>query len=165
MATDDTLYVFTPLHAHFPASNPATLDMTAAPHPVLDYDDAVDETAYFTGLMPGQYDGTTALRVYIHWKFSTFVGSQTCEWEVSFYRMANDADSGDSYSFAAAQAVLANEASATGEWDYANIAFTNAQADGVQPNEQFVLRLLRDSSAGTASPGDAEVSLVEIRLQ
>jgi hypothetical protein len=165
MASGDTLATFEPAHGIPPTSNGATLDQTGLDALVLDFDDSTSETIYFTGIMPGQYDGTTGLTVVLHWKFTTFVGSQTCDWEVSFYRVADDADSYESATFAAAQTVLATEASLTGELDYASINFTNAQADGVQPNERFILRVVRDASGGTASPGDAELAGVEIKLQ
>lgn len=165
MATGDSLVAFTAACAHLPSSNYATFDLTAAPNPVLDFDDTTTESAYFIGVMPGQYDGSTALTVVLGWKFSTYVGSQTCDWEVSWYRVADDADSLESYTFATAQTTLATEASATGELDYASINFTNAQADGIQPNETFVLKVARDATGGTESPGDAELAFIEIKLQ
>jgi hypothetical protein len=164
MAADDTLIAFEAHGAFFPSSNFGTLDLTAAPVPVLEFDDTTSETVYWLGQMPGQYDGTSSFKVKIGWKFATFVGAQTCDWEVSFYRVADDLDSIEAFTFATMQGVLATEASATGEIDYADVTFTNAQADGVQPNEWFVLRLVRDASGGTASPGDAQVAGVEVRL-
>ncbi len=143
-----------------PATNFASFDTTAAPYPVYDFDDGVDEKIYALGFMTGNYDGTSDITVLLPWKFTTFVGSQTCDWEVSFYRVADDLDSIDSYTFAAAQTLIASEASATGELDYASITFTNAQADGIQPNEYFVLQILRDASGGTqGSPGDTELGM------
>ena len=165
MATGDTLVTFDAAAGIPPPSSFATFDVTAAGHVVLDFDDSTTESVYFEGVMPGQYDGSTALTVVLGWKFSTYVGSQTCDWEVSWYRVADDADSIESYTFATAQTTLATEASATGELDYASINFTNAQADGIQPNETFVLKVARDDTGGTASPGDAELAFVEIKLQ
>lgn len=141
-----------------PASNPATQDLTSGPFPVYDYDDTTSETMYFMCYMSGVYDGTSSINVILPWKFTTYVGSQTCDWEVSFYRVGDDTDSIDSFTFAAAQTSIVTEASATGELDYATIAFTNAEADGIQPNELFVLRVTRDAAGGTASPGDAELT-------
>jgi hypothetical protein len=167
MAADDTLIFFTPASSSPPASAFATLDTTAADHLVLDFDDTTTESIYFPGVMPGQYDGTSDLEVVLGWRFSTFVGSQTCDWEVSWYRIADDADTIASYTFAAAQVPAGNpvtEASATGELDYAVVTFTNAQADGIQPNEHFVIKVSRDATGGTASPGDAELAFVELRL-
>lgn len=164
MASGDPLIEFPILGAHFPASNYATLDFTAAPDPVLDFDDTTSETAYWKGYMPGHYDGSSSINVVLAWKFSTFVGSQTCDWEVSFSRIADDADSIESYAFATAQTATPTEASATGEIDYVSITFTNAQADGLQPNEWFILRVTRDATGGTASPGDAELAGVMVEL-
>lgn len=164
MASGDTLGYFVAQSHHSPTANFATYDETAAPHPVLEFDDATTETTYFTGIMPGQYDGTSGITVVLHWKFATFVGAQTCDWEVSFYRVADDLDSIEAYTFATAQTVLATEASTTGELDYASVTFTNAQADGVQPNEKYILRVVRDATGGTASPGDAQLATVEVKL-
>lgn len=164
MAAGDTLTAASALGAHFPTTNYPSLDFTAAPDPVLDFDDTTSETAYWKLMMPGQYDGTSALNVILAWKFSTFVGSQTCDWEVSFYRIADDADSIEAYTFATAQTATPTEASATGEVDYATIAFTNAQADGIQGGEWFILRVTRDATGGTASPGDAELFGVTVEL-
>lgn len=163
MASGDTLCKIHPWYGHPPASNQATKDETAAPDPVLEYDDTTTETMYFKDLMPGQYDGTSGLTVVLHWKFATYVGGQTCDWEVSFYRIADDADSIESYTFATAQTTLATEATASGYLDYASITFTNAQADGIQPNEEFALRVVRDATGGTATPGDAQLAFIEIK--
>ena len=164
MASGDTLFTFEASDGVGAASNFPSLDMTGLPAWVLDYDDATNETHYFFGTMPGQYDGSAGLDVVLHWKFTTYVGSQTCDWEVSFYRVADDADSYESATFATAQTVLATEAGTSAELDYATIAFTNAQADGIQPNERFVLRVVRDASGGTASPGDAELAGGEVKI-
>ncbi len=165
MASGDTLIAWQATAAHFPTSNAATFDTTGAGLPVLDFDDGIDETAYFAGVMPGHY-GSQALTVTLAWKFSTFVGSQTCDWEVSFYRVADDADSVESYTFATAQTAIITEASATGELDYGAINFTHAQADSVAKNEFFVLRVTRDASGGTqGSPGDVELAFVEVKVQ
>jgi len=163
MASGDTLVPFAVNNSHGPSTNFASLDFTAAPHPVLDFDDTTNETVYFASIMPGHYDGTSGITAILGWRFTTYVGSQTCDWEVAFYRVADDADSIATYTFATAQTVLATEANLNGELDYATVTFTNAQADGIQPNEHFVLRVVRDASGGTASPGDAELAFVEVR--
>jgi len=152
------------LRAFPPSSNAATPDLTAAQFPLWDYDDTTTKTMYFECFMFGQYDGSSSIAVILPWKFTTFVGSQTCDWEVSFYRIADDADSIEAFSFSAAQTVLDTEASATGEVSYASITFTNAQANGIQPGEKFVLRVVRDATGGTASPGDAELTTPIIQL-
>lgn len=140
-----------------PTSAFATPDTTATGVLVYEFDDDTTETMQWLCYMGGGYDGTSNIKVILPWKFATFVGSQTCDWEVSFYRLADDADSIESFTYATAQTTLATEATATGEFDYASITFTNAQADGVQPNEYFMLKVVRDATGGTASPGDAQL--------
>lgn len=163
MASGDTYAVFVAQDAFGPSSDFAIPDLAATTLiPVLDFDDSTTKTAYFLGVMPGTYDGSSGLTVTLGWKFTTPGSSQTCDWEVSFYRVADDADSVAAYTFAAAQTVLATEAGTSGELDYADVTFTNAQADGIQPNEMFILRVVRDATGGTASPGDAELFFAEV---
>jgi len=42
---------------------------------------------------------------------------------------------------------------------------TIGTSDGVQPSEFFKLKVTRDATGGTASPGDAELFFVEVQLQ
>jgi len=164
LVSGDLLCAAHPWSAHYPTSNAPEPKYTAAPDPVLAYDDSTTETAYFKMFMPGQYDGTSSVKVLLDWLFETYVGSQTCDWEVSFYRLADDTDSWKSYTFATAQTVLDTEASADGEASRASITFTNAQADGIQGGEWFILRVVRDATGGTASPGDAWLGGVEVQV-
>lgn len=164
MASGNLYAEFDALGGVPPASAYATLDMTAADVPVLEFDDGADESVYFRFRMPDGYDGSSGLTVVVGWKFATFVGSQTCAWKAAFYRVADDADSIESATFASDQASGAvTEASATGEISYDTIAFTNAQADGIQPNEWCILRIKRDAASGTASPGDAQLAFVAVK--
>lgn len=139
-----------------PSTNYARDDYTAALVPVFDFDDTVSETLYFLCVV-GNYDNASSIKVRLPWKFTTFVGSQTCKWDVSFYRVSDDADSLEAFTFATARTVTDTEANAVGEVSFAEITYTNAQADGVQKGELFVLRVVRDAAGGTASPGDAEL--------
>lgn len=165
MATGDTLIAWDAAAAFFdPAKTAAAPVVSADGVPALAFDDATDEYALFHGVMPGQYDGTTALTVVVGWKFTDTSSSRTVEWEVSICRVEDDAQSVESLTFAAAQTGTPTEAG-TDELDYAEIDFTNAQFDGVQPSDAFVLQVMRDSSEETASPGDAEVYFVEVQLQ
>lgn len=163
MSSEDGYGAWTAQASWVPPTDYGRLSKFDSGLPCILYDDAVDETNFFTGWMPGQYDGSSALTVILPWNFLNFVGSQTCDWEVAFARVEDDVDSVDSLVFATAQTVLATEPSATGELDYAEISFTNAQADGIQGNELFVLRVVRDSSGGTASPGDARFGAIAIK--
>lgn len=172
MATGDTLVAFTALHNSPPATRFATLDSfsdgstPATSHPVLDFDPgATTEFADFTGVMPGQWDGTTAITVVLGWSSDATTGN--VKWDVQFKSVTDDADDLDTKAFAAIQSVTATTASAAGEVDYASINFSVAQADSIAPNEMFILRVERDSAdaADTMDSNDAELHFVEIKLQ
>ena len=160
----EPLIAFVAAHGSPTTTNYATFDQTAANVLVLDFDDTTSESAVFFGVMSGGYDGTSSIDVEIGWKFSTYVGSQTCDWEASWCRVDDDGQSVESLTYATAQAVLGTEAGTTGELSYDAITFTNAQADGIQPNEFFALKITRDATGGTASPGDAELAFVNVML-
>jgi len=171
MASLDTLVAFTAQAALLPATRYATFDTFAdgstptLTHIVLDFDPgATTEFADFIGVMPGQYDGSSAIEVVLHW--SSDATSGAVKWDVAFKSVTDDADDLDTKSFAAIQTVTPTTASAAGEVDYAVIDFTNAQADGVGANEMFILRVERDSAdaADTMNSNDAELHSIEIRL-
>lgn len=167
MASGDTLAVADITAGFPPAADYATHDtLPTSLIPVLDFDDATDETMYFKMKMPGQYDGSSALDVAFEWKFETFVGSQTVDWEVSFKRMLADTDDWEVLTgFAASQdGTNQAEASATKEMVESVINFTNAEADGVQGGDWFLVKFTRDASGGTqSSPGDAQLAGFEVR--
>jgi len=54
MPTNDTLAIWTPLANEPPSTAYATLDTRNA-QPVLDFGDAVDASAVFSGVMPRHY--------------------------------------------------------------------------------------------------------------
>lgn len=148
----------------YPSSNPAPPSETGGPVPTWLFDDATDETVYFYFYMSDIYDGSGDIDVTVPWKFATFVGSQTCDIEISIARARDDVDSVESLSFATAQTSIETEASATGEFKYSTITFTNAQADSVGADDLFVIQLTRDASGGTqGSPGDVEMSIPIVR--
>lgn len=172
MAADDTLVVFTPHHNDPPATRAATFDTfqdSSTPthtHLVLDFGDEATNTEFadFTGVMPGQYDGSSSLEVTIGWSSNVTTGN--VKWDVAFKSVTDDADDLDSKAFATIQTVTATTASAAGEMDYALITFTNAQADSIGANEMFILRVERDSAdAGdTLTSEDAEFHFAEVRV-
>ena len=164
MASGDSLVAFTALHNEPPSANFATLDARNA-IPVLDFDDATDETAEFGGFMPRNYDGG-GVTVTIGWMFTTSgtPGTDTCEWDVAFKSVTDDADDLDTKAYAAVNSVTATSASADGEVAYDTITFTNgADMDSVAAGEYFRMKVMRDAASGTASPGDAELLFVEIK--
>ncbi len=171
MAAGDTLVVFTALHGVPPTTRFATLDTyvdgstPTQEWVVLDFDPgSTTEFIDFTSVMPGQYDGSTALEVVIYW--SSDATSGAVKWDVAFKSISDDADDTDSKAFDTIQTVTATTANAAGEVDFAVIDFTNAEADGVQPDDLFVVRVERDSAdaADDMDSNDAELHAIQVRI-
>lgn len=162
MASGDTLVVFTALHSTPPASNFATLDERNT-HPVLDFDPTTDETIYFEGVLPRNYDGG-GVTVTLMWMASTAVAGDVV-WDVAWERHQDDAFDLDADGFAAAQSVTDTCANVSGELSYPTRAFTDgAQMDSVAVGESFRLSVMRDANnASDTMAGDAELFKVEIR--
>lgn len=163
MASGDTLAIFTPLGAEFPASNYATFD-SRNNHAVLDFDDTTGETAYFTGIMPQNYAGG-GVTVILHWA-ATSATSGTVGWLAAFERMGDGGTDIDADSFASDQTVTAETVDGTsGIMDASSVNVSNgANMDSVVAGDAFRLRITRDVANDTAA-GDAELIGVEIREQ
>ena len=171
MAALDTLGVWTAASGVPPTTRFATLDtFISGDTPtqeflVLDFDPgSTTEFADFTGVMPGQYNGTDALEVVLHWSSDATTGN--VKWDVAFKRVTDDGDDLDSVVFDTIQTVTSATANVAGELSYSVIDFTNAEADGLQPNEVFFIRVERDSADGddTMDSNDAELHTMELRL-
>lgn len=171
MASLDTLGVWTAASGVPPTTRYATFDTFVsadAPtqeHLVLDFDPgATTEFSDFTGVMSGQYNGTSALEIVLHWSSDATTGN--VKWDVSFKRVTDDGDDLDAVTFAVIQTVNSATANVAGELSYSVIDFTNAEADGIQPNEVFFIRVERDSvdANDTLNSNDAELHTVELRL-
>ncbi len=171
MASGDTLIVFTPHHNNPPATQYATLDTIAATgdtpdtvYLVLDFDPgATTEFADFTAVVPGQYDGTSAIEVVLGWTSEATTGN--VKWDVAFKSFTDDTDA-VTKAWATIQSTTTTTSGTAREVKYTVIDFTNAQADSIQPNEMFALRVERDSAdaADTMNSNDAELHTVEVRL-
>ena len=162
MASGDTLVVFTPLHNQPPATNAATIDLRNQ-HPVLDFDAAADEDAIFGSVLPRNYAGG-GLTITLVWLASTAIVDNVV-WNTAIERHQDDVDDLDADSFAAASAVTATTASASGEPAYDTITHTSgAQMDSLAVGEAFRLKVTRDANnASDTMAGDAELLRVEIR--
>lgn len=166
MASGDTLAVFTAADNMPPSSAYATLD-TRNGYLVLDFDDSTDESAIFCGFMPRNYAGG-GVTVTVGWMATdTTVTPHVISLDVAFMSVSDDADDLDSKSFAAANNANPQEASASGEVDYATITFTDgADVDSVAAGELFYLKVTRDADGTTSTDsltGDMELLFVEIR--
>lgn len=162
MASGDTLIIFTPLHNQPPAVSLATLDVRGQ-HPVLDFDDTVDEHAIFGAIMPRNY-ANSGVTVYLHYAM-TSATSGNVVWNVAFERIGDEIQDIDGEGFAAANAVADAVPSVSGKVAVASIAFTDgADMDSVAVGEAFCLKVTRDAdNAGDTASGDAELLRVEVK--
>lgn len=161
MASGDTLLIFSPHDDEPPASNFATLDLRNG-HPVLDFDDTVNESAVFSGVMPRNYGGG-GLTVYIHFSM-TSATSGDVDWDVAFERIGDQQQDLDADGFAAVNSVDNTTVPGTsGLVDIVNVTFSDgADMDSIAVGEKFRIKVTRDAASDTAS-GDAELAAVEIK--
>lgn len=161
MASGDTLCVFGPLQAETPTTNFAALAYRNR-HPVLLFDTATQEAAFFTTVLPRHYGGS-GITVYVHWAASTAT-SGTVGWDVAFERIGAAVQDLDSDGFATAQTVTAATVSGTsGNVSITNVAVSDgANIDSIAVGETFRIRVRRDVASDTAT-GDSELLAVELK--
>lgn len=162
MASGNTLCVFTPLANEPPASAFATFDLRNSV-PVLDFDDATDESAVFGGVLPANYAGG-GLTVTLVW-MATSATSGDVVWNVDIEAHPDDAFDIDADGFVGANAATGTTASATGEQQYTAITFTDgADMDSLAATESFRLKVTRDANNGSDTmSGDAELLRVIVK--
>ena len=155
-----TRFIFTPLSAEFPATNFPQLTLSNR-RPVLAFDAATDETAYWTFVAPQGFTGTVTL--------------------VIFYAMAT-ATSGNIYWQGQLEAITPGDSTdtdATTSFDTANsgngavpgtagymqaISVTMTNADSVAAGDLVRLSVNRDANnASDTAAGDAYLFAVELR--
>jgi hypothetical protein len=160
MASGDSLVIFTALCNEPPAANAATPDLRNQ-HPVLDFDDATNESAVFTAIMPQHYAGG-GVTVYLHYAM-TSAEANTVDWDVAFERIGDQQLDIDADSFAAVNSVDDTTVpGTTGLVDVVSVAFTDgADMDSVAAGEVFRLKVTRDAASDDAA-GDAELVAVHI---
>ena len=159
MASGNTLAIFTPRDNEPPATNYATLNLSAtALHPTLDFDTTTQEAAVFTRVMPRHYSGG-GITVYVCWAIAATTG--TVGWTVEFERV-NTVITSDSY--ASAQTITAATVSgSTLVPSITNVAVTDgANIDSIAVGDTFRVRLKRDVSNDTAA-GDAFFLSMELK--
>ena len=157
-----TLLNFSVLGAETPNNNEfATFDTRNA-HAVLDFDDTVEETAYFTGVMPQIYSGGN-ITVEIHYAM-TSATTNSVQWDISFERLLSGTDDLDAYSFGATSTVTQTVPSGSaGVVSKALIDVTaGTNMDNITFGDLFRLNVTRNGGADNAT-GDAEVLNIVIR--
>lgn len=157
MATGDTLSRFVSQCNEPPQGNIATPDRNDS-HPVLDFDDAVNESAVFADVMPQHYGGG-GVSVRLTIAMSSAVSGDV-DFDVAFEKITNL--SGDT--FATAKSIdNTTVPGTTHDVFVVTVSFANgAEMDNVVAGDPFRLKVTRDAVSDTAS-GDAELRFVEIR--
>lgn len=152
---------WSPTDASFPASNYATLD-TRNTHPVLDFDTTTQETAYFHGVVPDNYNGE-GITVDVWWTATTET-TGTVGWEVSLEQMTGLDIDGNS--FASAQTITAATVSGTnGTVQKSSVSIADGAAmASLVAGDLFRLSISRDVATDTMAD-DAELHMVEMRIQ
>lgn len=158
-----TRFVFTPYSAEFPASNFPQL-MIVNRRPVLAFDAATDESAYWTGVAPQGLTGALTLVV-------TYMMASATSGAVGFQAQIEAVSDGDATDLDAGTSFDAvnNSASTTvpataGYIDQISITLTNA--DSLAAGDYFRLSLNRDADGSAitdSATGDAYVLAVELR--
>lgn len=158
-----TRFVFTPQSAEHPASNFAPLNLINQ-RPVLMFDAATDETAYWTGIAPQGLTGTITLVITYMMASATSgtVGLQA-QIEAVTDGDATDLDAGTSFDS------VNNSASTTvpgtaGYIDQISITLTNA--DSLAAADYFRLSINRDADGSAitdSATGDLYLLSAELR--
>lgn len=155
MASGDTLAVFL-ANSGVPEAAAACGQGTRNEHPILEFDAAADETIRFAGWLPANYAGG-GITVTVVWAAASATSGNVV-WNGAFEALADGGTDIDSDSFAAAQSVTVGAPGTSGVLDYADIAFTDAQIDGLVADTAFRFELTRDADNGSDTmTGDAQV--------
>lgn len=162
MASGDTLLILTPLHNEPPASAGATFDIRNR-HPVLDFDSASAESAYFTSVLPRNYGGS-GISINLMWA-ATSGTTGWAVWSTAIERIKdNDLDI-DANSFATVSLASGEANAASGKLTYSLSTHTDgAQMDGLLVGELFRLQVARVPSHATDTLAfDTELAGIEIK--
>jgi hypothetical protein len=152
-----------PTDASFPASGYATLD-TRNTHPVLDYDAAVFESAYFHGVMPDNYetDATVVVEVFYCMTSATSGAVNVAIRLENMMGLDIDSDSFASYG-GFTQTVPGTAGQVTSQTSTLTLA--SSQLDGLTAGDLFRLHIARNGPNGSdTASGDMEVLMVEMRI-
>ncbi|MHC4431032.1 MAG: hypothetical protein ACYTBS_04260, partial [Planctomycetota bacterium] len=127
------------------------------------YAESGTTVAYFTGVLPIEYNTSEELRVKLWWVAATATSGST-RWSVAFEKLIpNGPINVDSESFAANQASNDPTNGTNGFINAVSLAFDNAEADGLQPGNAFRLRVQRQGSAsGDDMSGEAQLMRVSM---
>lgn len=159
----DTLCVLLP-HAYFPTATAYATRDTRNNTPVLDFDDATDESAMWLDVMPVRYAGG-GLTVDIMFAMTSATNGDVV-WCAQFERIGIGEQSIGSDGFASEKsAVVSVYAIAASRVKQATLTFTDgAEMDSLESGEPFRLKVYRDANhARDTATGDAELVAVHIK--
>jgi len=162
MASGDTLCIFTPYGAEFPAATFPQLYLRNR-HPVLGFDAATDEFCMWSAVMPRNYAGG-GVTVYIHLTDANdTTAAHASYWDTSFE--LDTAQDIDADGFAAVQSSHVHPNGTSGIPVICTIPHTDGgQMDSVIAGSLFRFQLNRDANNGADDwANDAEVLAVEIK--
>lgn len=131
-------------------------------HPLITFAADADEQVHFAGAMLADY-GVGPINLHLQWAAESAVVGNV-RWFVAWERdNAGGPFDLDVDSFAVEKSVLSTAPAASGSLRVASLAFTQAEADGVQAGDSFRLRIRR--SGGVADDdmlGDAQLLRVTL---
>jgi len=147
--------------ATFPAAAPAVANSRNA-HPILAFDDILEENVVFHNVMSRDYSGGNIL-VDIDWIAATAItGGVT--WGVEFERVIPGGQDIDSDGFAAQKTATGTANGTSGVVTRTTITLTQAEADAIVAGDSHRLRLERvTADGGDTMIGDAQVLSVIVR--
>jgi hypothetical protein len=152
-----TLAVFTPLDNNPPATAFATLD-TVNSIAVLDFDDAIDESAVFVKFIPEGANLSSGIRTDLRWMATSATGGDAI-WGVLFEKVSGSALT-DNYD----TITLATGSTAANSGSVNITTITATTINGLGAGDLFKLKVIRSGSAAADTmTGDAELIAVELR--
>lgn len=162
MASGNSLVVFHPHSNEPPLTNFATLD-TRNNRPCLDFDDAADESAIFSAVLPRNYAGG-GITVDLQVAFTSATANEA-RFDVAFERVGAAVQDMDADGFATAKSVDITAPGTSGHIAVGSIAFSNgAEIDSLAVGEQFRIKVTRDANhANDDAAGDCELVAVELK--
>lgn len=155
-----TRFVGTPFSAEFPASNYPQLTLSNR-RPVLAFDAATDETAYWTGIAPQGTTGTITVVITYAMASAT---SGNIYWQAALEAIS-DGDATDTDAATSFDTANSGNGAVPGTAGYIDqISITMTNADSIAAADYFRLSVNRDAdNASDTATGDAYLLAVELR--
>jgi hypothetical protein len=162
MASGQTLSKSNALGFTLPSSNFPNIAYRNA-HPILQFDAATEEAAYFNDVLPRNYGGG-GLTLSIYW-MATSATTGVVKWGGSIERHQASTDDLDADSFATEQTNTGTAPGTSGQVLVTTITFSSgANMDNLAAGESFRLKIARKAAdAADTMTGDAEILRIEIK--